>query len=144
MDFSSGIHWPAGPNCPLTIGELAHLLSDDAARVSRPCFSNSDLGTLDLVTFYCQTFPWGLEHRMGRWTLTVTDPTTFLLYWACSSFLLGLRWPALRLLRSSSSLSTGTPNQRTSKLKLMWMGIGELGWGWRDERENHCALFSLM
>lgn len=57
VDFSSGIHWPAGPNSPLTTGELAHLLSSDAALVSRLCFSDSDLGTLDLVMFYCQTFP---------------------------------------------------------------------------------------
>lgn len=74
----------------LTTGELAHFLSSDAALVSRPCFSNSGLVTLDLVMFYCQTFPWGLEHRTRRWTL-MSQTHTFLLDWTCSSFLLGLR-----------------------------------------------------
>lgn len=89
MDFSSGIHWPAGPNSPLTTGELAHWLSSDAALVSGPWFGNSDLGTLDLVMFYCQTFPWGLEHSVGG-RHPRHRPATFLLDWACSSFLLGL------------------------------------------------------
>lgn len=78
VDFSSGIHWPAGPNSPLTTGELAHLLSSDAALVSGPCFSNSDPGTLDLVMFYCQTFHGGLN---TEWEVDthVTDPPHFCL-----------------------------------------------------------------
>lgn len=52
--------------------------------------------------FYCQTFPWGLEHRMGGGHPR-HRPTTFLLDWACGSFLLGLRGGRLKSFISRKS-----------------------------------------
>jgi hypothetical protein len=55
---------------PVSHRRISSLLCTDVALVNGPCFSSSDQGSLDLVIFYCQTFPWGLEHRTGRWTTT--------------------------------------------------------------------------
>lgn len=50
--------------------ENSSLLSRNVALVNGPRFSSSDLGSLDLVIFYCRTFPWGAGTQDRRWAAT--------------------------------------------------------------------------
>lgn len=85
-------------------------------------------------------FPGGLntEQGGGQPLQRPTKYSSCLTDWSCS-FLLqdSERRPESQLYCSSNSLFTDSPNQRTSKFKLMWMGIG-VGVGGNEGEKSLC------
>lgn len=121
---------------------MSSLLSRNVVLVKGPCFCSTDL-----VILYCHTFfPCGLEHGTGKCSHFREPPNT------ASAWLTGsaasFSWD-LEEARTKAPLLIQLPlhwysQSKNLKIKLMWMGLWELGWGWGIKGRNHCALFSLM